>query len=160
MEISALLCDHAQVSGKLFISGANINRFAFPAGSPAPYPLTFAVAGVVEVPWTATNSDHRLTFHLLTQHGQVPQLGGGAEAPSEGIGGEIIFNVGRPPGMDGEEQLVPFAFNVIGLPMANAGQYSVTLQLDGREARRLCFTLAVEPNTTFRGGAAAPGHIG
>lgn len=159
MEVHALLCDHAQVAGKLFISGANINRFNFAAGSAAPYGLTFAVAGVVHVPWTATNADHTLAFRLLTQDAEVPALGGGAEAPVDGIGGEMTFNVGRPPGMNAEEQLVPFAFNFAGLPLAETGQYNVTLTLDGAEVQRLLFTVAVEPSTTFR-GPAAPGRIG
>lgn len=158
MDINALLCDHAQVSGKLYITGANINRFAFAAGTPAPYAVTFSVAGVVTVPWTATNADHRLSFLLLTEDGQTPELAGGAEAGPQGIGGEMTFNVGRQPGMDGEEQLVPFAFNFLQLPLAHPGRYNVSLSLDGTEVRRLHFAVTVEPSTVLR-GPAAPGRI-
>ncbi len=51
MDVDVLLCDHAHVAGKLFMSGANIDRFVFAAEAPAPYLLTFALAGVVHVPF-------------------------------------------------------------------------------------------------------------
>lgn len=145
MEINALLCDHAQVSGKLFISGANINQFRFIAGSPGPYPVTFAVGGVVEVPGDATGTDHHLTFAVLTQDGQTPELGAGVETPAQGIGGEVIFNVARPAGPGLEEQLVPFTYSFVQLPLAKIGYYNVTLSLDGTEVRRLHFSVTLEP---------------
>lgn len=53
MDVDVLLCDHAQVAGKLFIGVANIDRFLFPAGAPRRTPLNFALAGVVHVPTSA-----------------------------------------------------------------------------------------------------------
>ncbi len=83
MDVDVLLCDHAQVAGKLFISGANIDRFLFPAGTPPPYLLNFALAGVVHVPWTATNTQHELVFTILTEDGHPPQTQRGhAAAPT------------------------------------------------------------------------------
>lgn len=146
MELDVLLCDHAQVAGsKLFISGANIDRMQVPPGTPPPYVLNFAAAGVVRVPWTATNREHSLTFRLITDDGQVPQLPEGADPGPDGISGEFRFNVGRPPQLaSGDEQMVPFAFSFDGLPLMQGGRYVVTFALDGTEVRRLAFTVQVD----------------
>lgn len=157
MEIDALLCDHAQVAGKLFISGANIDVFNIPVNAPGPYLITFAVAGVVHVPWTSTNQEHRLRFAVVDADGRTPALAPGAPVPPEGIGGEIVFNVGRPPGLpDGEEQLVPFAFQFVALPLANLGRYSIRLLIDGNEARRVPFRLAKPPQHQAYGPTSLP----
>ena len=140
MEVNALLCDHAQVSGKLFVSGAGIDAFTMQAGDPGPYVLDFSVAGVVHVPWTATNAEHRLQLLITDEDGRTPELGNGAEVAEQGLGGEIVFNVGRPAGMpSGDEQLVPFAFPFRALPLARLGQYGLSLVLDGEPVRRLAF---------------------
>lgn len=163
MDIDVLLCDHAQVAGdKLFISGGNIDRMTFPAGTPAPYVAHFAVAGVVHVPWTATNAEHALDVEIVTQDGQAPLLGEG-ERPEGPVGGGFVFNVGRPPHLlDGENQMVPFAFGFAGLPLAQPGRYVVRLSLDGAPMREMPFTIAVEGAGTGRApsfGPATPGPL-
>lgn len=159
MDIDVLLCDHAQVAGdKLFISGANIDRVVIPAGSPAPYLVAFSAAGLVHVPWTATNAEHSLSFSLVTEDGQVPELPPEMEVPVRGIGGEMRFNVGRPPQLSaGEEQNVPFAFNFQGVPLMRSGRYSVEFSLDGTPVRRVPFTVFIEPQRSF-GPTAIPGR--
>ena len=58
MEVVALLCDHAQVEGgKLFVSGAAINRINSAPVDP-PYRVNVAIAVMVTIPWTATNQAH------------------------------------------------------------------------------------------------------
>jgi len=153
MELDAMLCDHGQVAGdKLFITGANIDRFQIAAGTAAPYVINFAAAGLVRVPWTATNTEHALTFQLLTEDGQDPPLLAGVDAGPQRIGGEMKFNVGRPPQMaSGDDQMVPFAFNFQGLPLMTAGRYVLTFSLDGSEERRLTFTVVVLPSAGFQG---------
>jgi hypothetical protein len=160
MEINALLCDHAQVAGKLFVSGAGIDSFNMPANAPGPYVINFAIAGVVHVPWTATNQQHRLQFLVVNSDGQAPELAG-AEASPEGLGGEMHFNVGRPPGLPtGDEQLVPFAFQFMGLPLVNLGLYSIQLLIDGTEVRRIPFRVS-QPALPVGGyGPSTPGAIG
>jgi len=152
-----MLCDHAQVSGnKLFISGANIDRMQLPAGSPSPYVANFAAAGLVRVPWTATNVEHTLSFHMLTEDGTAPRLPEGTAVPTDGIGGEMHFNVGRPPQLaGGDDQMVPFAFNFQGLPLVEAGRYVIVFELDGSPERRLNFTVAVDPPSGYRGAVAS-----
>ena len=142
MEIDALLADHAQVSGKLFVSGAGIDVLSFPLGQPAPFPVTLAVAGVVRVPWTETNRQHRLQFLVLDEDGRPPLLAEPTGEEPERVGGEMVFEVGRPPGLpDGEEQLVPFAFQFQGLPLTRLGKYIVRLNLDDEVVRTLPFRL-------------------
>lgn len=161
MNLDVLLCDHAQVAGKLFISGANIDRFAFPANSPAPYQLTFALAGVVHVPFTATNTPHELAFTIVTEDGHPPALGSaapGEQAAASPIGGAMQFNIGRPPTLgSGQEQLVPFAFTFQALPFATPGRYLVQLTLDDVPVRGVPFTVHVEQAAGFRApGPATP----
>ena len=146
MELDVMLCDHAQVAAnKLFISGANIDRMSVPAGTPPPYLLNFAAAGIVRVPWQATNEEHTLSFNIVTQDGKPPQMAEGIAIGPEGIGVQMKFNVGRPPQMtSGDEQLVPFAFQ-LALPLGAPGRFVLQFSLDGTSVRNLTFTMAVEP---------------
>lgn len=157
MDLDVMLCDHAQVAGnKLFISGANIDRMAVPAGTPPPYIINFAAAGIVRVPWQATNAEHSLGFRFVTQDEQPPQLAEGVALGPEGIAGDLRFNVGRPPQlMSGDEQMVPFAFNLQGLPLATPGRFVLAFSLDGTPVRNLTFTITVEPSTTGGFGPTA-----
>lgn len=164
METNVLLCDHAEVAGdKLFVNGASIDRSIFPAGTQAPYVANFAVAGVVHVPWTATNAEHLLRIEIVTEDGRVPELFG-AQPPPDGIAGGFGFNVGRPPHLvSGEEQMVPFAFNFAGLPFARPGRYVIRLSIDGEPVKDLPYSVAVEGGAApFRMGMgpATPGPIG
>jgi len=158
VEIDALMCDHAQVAaGKLFISGGSIDVVTFPVGHESPFALTFAIAGVVRVPWTATDSDHSLQFMLLDSDGRAPALMG-VDTPEQGIGGEMTFNVGRPPGLPaGDEQQVPFAFQFVGLPLARPGQYAIAIGLDGEASRSISFRVAVAAPPPKYGATDIPG---
>lgn len=158
MDLDIMLCDHAQVAGeKLFIAGANIDRMSFPPGSQPPYVANFAAAGIVRVPWTATNSEHVLSFKLLTEDGHDPVMAPGVELGPNGLGGEMRFNVGRPPHLaSGEEQMVPFAFNFQGLPLGAPGHHVLSFSLDGTEMRRLHFSVIVQPSVGYAGPAALP----
>lgn len=151
MELDAMLCDYAEVAGgKLFVTGAAIDRMELPPEAPPPYSAAFAVAGLVRVPWTATNSEHGLRFRFLTEDGSDPELPEGANPGPDGIGGEMRFNVGRPPqATSGQEQLVPFAFNFQGLPLMRTGRYVVVLSLDDTEVRRLGFEVWKQQMSTF-----------
>jgi hypothetical protein len=169
MHIDALLCDHAQVAGgpqsggKLFISGANINLFHFPPNQPGPHVLNFAIAGVVSVPWLATNQPHKLEFLLITEDGKVPELPPGAEVGPEGLGGQMTFDVGRPAGLPpGDDQMVPFAFNFGGLPLMRTGKYMIELRLDGEPepTRKLGFRVLQPGSPQVSFGPSTPGPIG
>lgn len=150
MDIDVMLCDHAQVvAGKLFVSGAGIDMISLPAGLEPPFVLSFAAAGLIRVPWTATNSEHKLSFHLLTEDGRKPHLAGDAAEGGSDVAGEMRFNVGRPPQLSsGDEQLVPFAFNFQGLPLMEVGRFSLNFLLDGHEERHLRIAVTVPPSTS------------
>ena len=152
MDMDAMLCDHAQVfQGKLFISGAGIDLFTLPAGAQPPYQVTFSVGGIIRVPWTATNAEHLLAFRMITEDGRAPLIAG--PVPGEGVeatlGGEMRFNVGRPPQLaSGDEQLVPFSFTINALPLMEGGRLALAFELDGTEVRRLKVTVVV-PSVTI-----------
>jgi len=159
MEINALLCDHAQVAGKLYVSGAGIDSFYMAPNDPGPYVINFAIAGIVHVPWTATNQEHKLEFRVVDGDGQVPALGENAVIANDGLGGEMSFNLGRPAGLpSGDDQSVPFAFQFYGLPLTNLGRYVVDLSIDGSEMSHIPFR--VTKLTTVVGyGPATPGSL-
>lgn len=148
-----MLCDFAEVAGgKLFIAGAGIDRMDVPPNIEAPFVANFGIAGLVRVPWTATNSNHTLQFQFVTEDGRVPELPPGADPGEGGIGGEMQFNVGRPPhATSGQEQLVPFSFNFQGLPLMSTGGYVVILAIDGTEVRRLGFTVSQQQPSGYLG---------
>lgn len=157
MNLDVMLCDYAQLAGdKLFISGANIDRMLIPGGTPPPYVVAFWAAGLVHVPWLDTNVEHTLSFTFVTEDGRIPELPPGAEVLPQGIGGEMRFNVGRPPQLTGgEEQSIPFAFSFQGIPLMRGGRYSIIFSLDGNEVRRVPFTIQVEAQRGF-GPASLP----
>lgn len=143
MDLDVMLCDFAQVAGdKLFINGANIDRILFPADDPAPHVVNVSAAGLVGVPWAATNSDHVLAFRMLTDDGEDPLLPGESGAERMEVGGEMGFNLGRPAELAaGDSQSFPFVFAFPGLPFLELGRYVLVFSLDGVEIRRLGFTL-------------------
>jgi hypothetical protein len=153
MEIDALLCDYAQVAGgKLFIAGANIDRSFFPAGAQPPFLPTFAVAGVVHVPWTETNKQHVLNFDLIDADGSPVRIPAEVNPDQPVVRGEMPFNVGRPPILEsGDEQMVPFAFNFQALPISNMGKITIKLNVDGADYKTLNFSIVVEPSHGFGG---------
>lgn len=154
MNLDVLLCDHAQISGdKLFISGANIDRMVFPGDATAPYVLNFTVAGLVTVPWTATDQEHTMTFSVLTEDGKIPRLPAQAPAGPEGVGGMFTFSAGRGPNLaSGDSQSIPFVFAFPGLPLMEGGRYVIIFAINGKEARRIPFTVSVPANPGFSAG--------
>lgn len=94
------------------------------------------------MPWNVTNQEHALSFRLKTQDGVDPQLPDGSGMAPNGVGGEMTFNVGRPPTKTpGDEQQVPFAFVFQGLPLMVVGRYVLAFALDGKDVRNLAFTI-------------------
>lgn len=142
---SALLCDHAEAAeGKLFINGAGINVLW--VQPQPPHTVSFSVGAIVHVPYTATNQAHVITVTVFDEDGQpvVPWVPDGAPDSPPPVKIEGQFNVGRPPMLPvGESQTLPFAFNLQGVPLPGLGMFSVTIDLDGTEMRRLPFRLMV-----------------
>jgi hypothetical protein len=53
---------------------------------------------------------------------------------------EGVFNMGRPPTLvAGDEQVIPLAINLNGLPFEAPGRYTFVVEVDGQEVKRLPF---------------------
>lgn len=132
MQIDAVLCDHAQVSGgKLFVSGGGIDRMY--VGEVAPFVVNFAVAGTVTVPPAEAHTNHVLLLRLETGDGRSAPLSG--DAAGREVGGELGL-----VGSDLEashDQVIAFAFTFQGVPLAEVGEYALVCTLDGTEVRRI-----------------------
>lgn len=133
-----VLADMATVAdGKLYIHGAGWDRL-FAGSFPVTHP-TMSVAVRLRIPWTDTNQPHRLELDVVNDDGQsiLP-------TPPGLLQGTI--NVGRPPQLrQGQDQVLPLAFNLNGLKFDQPGVYAVLLRLDGLEVDRSAFTVATPP---------------
>ena len=116
-----LLCDAAdQVNGKLYIIGGGWSKLYTPDK-----PAHFAIAVRIEVPWNATNEQHKFRGKLVTQDGAPFLI---EEKPLEFEGG---LEVGRPPGAKPGMHLdtsLAIGFNGLVLP---AGVYAWQFEVDG-----------------------------
>lgn len=111
-----MLADHAAVAdGKLFISGAGWTQIG-------PQPSPFALALIIEVPWSEANRRHKWSLVLQGEDGlsvHLPAPGGETPVAIEGE-----FEVGRPPGLrEGGPLEMPLAVNVGPLPLEPGRRY-------------------------------------
>jgi hypothetical protein len=143
MEVDAFLADSVVVAdGKLYAQGAGWNIINV-SGLPAQHDR-IGIGLVIDVPYTETNQEHRFTLHLETEDGGQLPLG---DAPPEletpdGKMRQIegVFNMGRPPTLvAGDDQVIPLAINLNGLPFESVGRYTFVVQVDGQEVKRLPF---------------------
>jgi hypothetical protein len=139
IEIDAFLADSVIVAeGKIYAQGAGwnvINAARVPTRHDR-----IGIGFIVRVPYTATNQEH--TFELRLEDADANRLTFGdnpeGEGRIEGLGGQ--FNVGRPPTLKpGDEQVVPFAANINGLPFERAGNYRFVISIDGQDTKELPF---------------------
>lgn len=118
----------AAADGKHYIHGAGWDilwAVSFPVAHPS-----MGVAVRLRVPWTDTNQPHAVGLDLLDGDGQ-------SILPTP-AGGEI--NVGRPPTIPpGQDQVVPLAFNLVGVRFERAGDYVVVIRIDGTDQARATF---------------------
>lgn len=121
MDATMLLCDAAEeVNGKLYIIGGGWSVLWIPYA-----PTNMAVAVKLSVPWDQTNRPHDVGIALMTDDGEVVDLGSGP------VGGGGQIEVGRPAGVKPGTALdVPFVvkFNGLALP---PGGYRWELEIDG-----------------------------
>ncbi|SDO72435.1 hypothetical protein SAMN04489867_0418 [Pedococcus dokdonensis] len=154
MELSAVLCNYAEVQNNLlYITGGGVDRANVPPGLTAPYVIGVSIGITLSVPWTQTNQQHKLEMDLVDEDDQpvvVPT--GEAEEP---LHAELQFNVGRPPILEaGEAQNISLAINLPGLPLPRLGRYFFVLSVDGTELRRLTYKVATQQGLTIPGGPA------
>lgn len=153
MQAKVLLCDYAEVAqGKLFITGANINRvFVQPV---PPHAINIALAASVTIPWNATNQPHTLTIELVNDQGdRIPLAPAqpGQPASDEGLI-SAQFNAGRSADMKpGEDTLMPLAIPMLGFPLPALGSYFFQVKIDGTDVDRVSFRVDVIPANLFAG---------
>jgi Family of unknown function (DUF6941) len=143
MDVEAFLADSVVVAeGKLYAQGAGwnmINVNVLPAQHDR-----IGIGLVITVPYTETNQEHAFSLHLETEDGEQLPLGDappGMDSPDGRMRRiEGVFNMGRPPTLvAGDEQVIPLAINLNGLPFEAAGRYTFVVQVDGEEVKRLPF---------------------
>lgn len=138
-KVTMMLADAAQVvDGKLYILGGDWTAHA-------PGVAQFAIACIVDVPWSKSNQEHKFQLECVDLDGNpmlVPTDIG--EAPLSQEGG---FGVGRPFGVrPGTAQAVPFALQFI-LPLPPGGHFEWRLTIEGetQEDWRLPFSTGPLP---------------
>jgi len=144
--VDAFLADSVAVAdGKIYAQGAGwnvINTRVLPTAHDR-----IGIGIIVRVPYTSTNQLHRWELRLEGADGQQLPLGDNpaGEGKVRAIGGQ--FNVGRPPMLQpGDEQVVPFAMNVNGLPFEQAGAYRFVVSVDGSDVKELPFRVFLLPD--------------
>lgn len=138
--LSFALCDFAQVmEGKLYVMGAGWNMRST-------QPIPFAVAGIIKVPWSATNEPHKLQLALVTGAGRpflTPSPPTGDELP---LVVEVNFKVGRPSfAVTGMPFNVPFAVN-FGPMQFPPDQYEWRARIDETVRDEWRFPFSVSAN--------------
>ena len=125
-----LLCDSAQVAdGKLYILGGGWSLCG-------PGPFVHALALRLMVPWTQTNREHSVDASLLDEDGAPVHAGN----PSQGIGFQSRFEVGRPTGIPpGTPLEVPIAINMGPIDLPSGRGYIWVIRVDGDEVTRANF---------------------
>lgn len=139
VRVTMLLADHAAVAeGKLYISGAGWT--AIPST-----PTPFAIALLVEVPWTLTDQAFPFHLRLVTADGIPVSIGD--QGP---VQIEATVRCARPPhALAGSRVPVPLAFTFVGLALPPAQRLVWELEIDGRvqEEWRLSFDVQPRPVT-------------
>ena len=157
MRVTTLLCDHAQVSsdGKLFISGANINRLNSQCIQ-APYTVDFALAVMIHIPWQATNQAHKLSIELVNDDPNgAKRVPFAAATPNvDGVDhGKLLadFNAGRAPQMvPGEETTMPLVVPFHRFNLPDTGGYYFDICVDGTSVATVPFRVESITSTPFR----------
>jgi hypothetical protein len=150
MEVTALLCSHAEaVSNLLFVSGGGIDQTVIQPGRPAPWSVALALGMSIEVPWTATNQEHSVRVTLVDTDGHPVEVPTAPDARQE-FGVNLKFNVGRPPQLTvGASQTVQLAINIPVLPFETLGEYEFVIAIDGTEEKRLHYRVVGQPGVTI-----------
>jgi len=134
MEVTMLLCDHAQVANeKLYVLGGGWKQVGV---ADTPFPCALAV--LLEIDWNATNEKHELHMQLLDDDGNPVEI-----SEVGPVGAQAQFEVGRPPGVKPGTSLnqpMVFKFDGIALP---AGGYVFEMSIDGTVLARTPFRVGL-----------------
>lgn len=139
MRAKIILADSAEVrEGLLFLLGGG-----WSIGGPAAQP--FAIAGLIEVGWDETNTQHSLELTIEDEDG-APLL---LPTPAGDVPfriGPAPFEVGRPPGIArGSSFNMPVAIPIVPIPWMPGRRYVVRFLIDGDEKDTLHFAVREAP---------------
>jgi len=135
VEVDAFLADSVvAVQGKLYALGVGWNRIAVPA-----FPARHDRIGIgllFRLPRGTPNERRRFEIRIDGPGGQEIRLGAGPDGAQGGrLGGE--FTAGSA-----DEQIVPIALNLNGMPLAAPGDYRFVVSLGGEDLKALPFRVA------------------
>ena len=117
-----ILADHAEVAnGKMYLMGGGWSRFQPPA---YPAVMRYGIALALRVPYLDTERPHHLVVRIVDADG------------GDVIRVEADVETGRPPGMQGEDQFVPFAINGT-TELQGPRDFVVEASVDGGRPRRV-----------------------
>jgi hypothetical protein len=133
LEAIILLCDFAEaVNNKLYMMGAGFSAVL------APRPVSMSLAVRIEVPWNATNQQHKLHIGLETGDGHPVA---DPESNSDQVAAEAEFGVGRPMGVPpGSALPQAMAFRIEGLDIPS-GSYVWVVKINDSEVARAPFVV-------------------
>lgn len=130
-----ILADAAEaVNNELYLLGGG--WAAITANRPLPTQHSCAAAVAFSVPWDETERRHSIEIVVEDPGGDV----------LVSVPGQV--EVGSPPGVPiGSAQRVLMAVKMI-LPLAHLGDYAVVAKVEGRESKRVPFSVVAGPATT------------
>ena len=134
MEVDAFLADSVvAVQGKLYALGVGWNRIVVPT-----FPARHGRIGIgllFRLPAGTRNERRRFDLRVEGPDGREIQLGTGSGGIGGRLGGE--FTAGAA-----DEQIVPIALNLNGMPLTAAGDYRFVVSLRGDDVKVLPFSVA------------------
>ena len=141
------LADHAEVeNGKLYANGGFWNRLSFPT---FPAVTTFSVVAVLQIPWRALHTMHRLTVWFQD-----------ADAVKMPMGFQAQLKLGSAPDMKvGDPTIVPISAVVGNFSFPRPGDYASVLEVDGTEIARWPFRASQVLSGATPSGHPAPSDI-
>jgi hypothetical protein len=151
MEVDAFLADSVvAVQGKLYALGVGWNRIVVPT-----FPARHDRIGIgllFRLPAGTRNERRRFDLRVEGPDGREIQLGTAPGGTGGRLGGE--FTAGAA-----DEQIVPIALNLNGMPLTAAGGYRFVVSLGGDDVKVLPFSVALissapstEPQATGTAG--------
>ncbi|BBY36060.1 hypothetical protein MMAN_01940 [Mycobacterium mantenii] len=142
MELTAILCNHAEAQNNLlYISAGGIDQVRIPAGHSVPFTVSVGIGIIVEVPRTASDREHTVDIGLLDSDGCAVEVQKGVDG-YEPFRAQFQFNIGRSSSHEADQtQSVAFAVNIPVLRLEKLGSYVFTVSVDETVQRRLPYRL-------------------
>lgn len=142
MELTAILCNHAEAQNNLlYLSAGGIDQALIPAGHPEPFTVSVGLGIIVEVPPTASDREHTVDIELLDADGRAVEVQKSL-GEREPFRAQFKFNIGKPHHYQADEsQSVAFAVNIPVLRLEKLGSYVFAISVDKTVQRRLPYRL-------------------